>query len=217
MDWNFALRDELVDGIKPSQQGWLWPEKDNGCWDGPKDNWQTFKPLIRQHCKKFDTVVQAGGACGMYPFLLSTMFEVVYTFEPSVTSFYCLTHNTPRENIIKMNAALGHAHEMVRLNISDETNVGTNTVTPDQMGIVPMLMIDDLDLPSCDFIMLDTEGFEYNTLIGAQQTIDKFKPLISLELGQTDAIKMFMEEMGYSIIATAHADTYWAYGADIAQ
>ena len=210
MDWNFALRDELVDGIKPSQQGWLWPEKDNGCWDGPKDNWQTFKPLIRQHCKKFDTVVQAGGACGMYPFLLSTMFEVVYTFEPSVTSFYCLTHNTPRENIIKMNAALGHAHEMVRLNISDETNVGTNTVTPDQMGIVPMLMIDDLDLPSCDFIMLDTEGFEYNTLIGAQQTIDKFKPLISLELGQTDAIKMFMEEMGYSIIATAHADTYWA-------
>lgn len=210
MDWNFALRDELVDGIKPSQQGWLWPEKDNGCWDGPKDNWQTFKPLIRQHCKKFDTVVQAGGACGMYPFLLSTMFEVVYTFEPSVTSFYCLTHNTPRENIIKMNAALGHAHEMVRLNISDETNVGTNTVTPDQMGIVPMLMIDDLDLPSCDFIMLDTEGFEYNTLIGAQQTIDKFKPLISLELGQTDAIMMFMEEMGYSIIATAHADTYWA-------
>ncbi len=210
MDWNFVLRDELVDGIKPSQQGWLWPEKDNGCWDGPKDNWQTFKPLIQRHCKKFDTVVQAGGACGMYPFLLSTMFEVVYTFEPSVTSFYCLTHNTPRENVIKMNAALGHAHEMVRLNISDETNVGTNTVTPDQMGIVPMLMIDDLDLPSCDFIMLDTEGFEYNTLIGAQQTIDKFKPLISLELGQTDAIMMFMEEMGYSIIATAHADTYWA-------
>ncbi len=210
MDWNFVLRDELVDGIKPSQQGWLWPEKDNGCWDGPKENWQTFKPLIQQHCKKFDTVVQAGGACGMYPFLLSTMFEVVYTFEPSVTSFYCLTHNTPRENVIKMNAALGHAHEMVRLNISDETNVGTNTVTPDQMGIVPMLMIDDLDLPSCDFIMLDTEGFEYNTLIGAQQTIDKFKPLISLELGQTDAIMMFMEEMGYSIIATAHADTYWA-------
>ncbi len=210
MDWNFALRDELVDGIKPSQQGWLWPEKDNGCWDGPKENWQTFKPLIQRHCKKFDTVVQAGGACGMYPFLLSTMFEVVYTFEPSVTSFYCLTHNTPRENIIKMNAALGHAHEMVRLNISDETNVGTNTVTPDQMGIVPMLMIDDLDLPSCDFIMLDTEGFEYNTLIGAQQTIDKFKPLISLELGQTDAIKMFMEEVGYIIIATAHADTYWA-------
>jgi len=192
-------------------QGWLWPAKDDGCWDGPKENWSSFKPLIEQHCKKFETVVQAGGACGMYPYLLSLMFEVVYTFEPSTTNFHCLTHNTPRNNVVKMNAALGHAHEMVRVNLGDPTNVGTNTVTPDQNGIIPILMIDDLDLPSCDLIMLDTEGFEYNVLLGAQQTIDKFKPLVSLELGQTDAIKQFMDERGYRIIASAHADTYWAY------
>ena len=211
MDWNFKLRDELIDGVKPSMQGWLWPARDDGCWDGPKENWNAFKPLIEQHCKKFETVVQAGGACGMYPYLLSLMFEVVYTFEPSTTSFHCLSHNTPRNNIVKMNAALGHAHEMVRVNLGDPTNVGTNTVTPDQNGIIPILMIDDLDLPSCDLIMLDTEGFEYNVLLGAQQTIDKFKPLVSLELGQTDAIKQFMDERGYRIIASAHADTYWAY------
>jgi hypothetical protein len=71
-------------------------------------------------------------------------------------------------------------------------------------------MIDDLDLSSCDFIMLDTEGYEYNVLLGAMQTIEKFQPLISLELGQTDAINQLMESLGYHIIATAHADTYWA-------
>ena len=217
MSWDFILRDELIDDTKPSQRGWLWPAKDDGLWDGPKENWPQFKQIIQRHCKKFETVVQAGGACGMYPMLLSNMFEVVYTFEPTVRSFHCLTHNTPKENIVKMNAALSHAHEMVRINISDESNVGTNSVTPDRLGIIPTLMVDDLDLPSCDFIMLDTEGFEYNVLLGAQQTIEKFKPLISLELGQTEPIVMFMKQQGYSIIATAHADTYWAHGADIAQ
>jgi hypothetical protein len=58
--------------------------------------------------------------------------------------------------------------------------------------------------------MLDTEGYEYNAVLGAQQTISKFKPLIAMELGQTKAIEQFMESMGYGIIATAHADTYWA-------
>ena len=46
MNWDFKLRDEFVDGIKPSQQGWLWPAMDDGLWDGPKENWQQFKLLI---------------------------------------------------------------------------------------------------------------------------------------------------------------------------
>ena len=211
MSWDLILRDELVDDTKPTNQGWLWPAKDNGLWDGPKENWPQFKHLIQQHCKKFETVVQAGGACGMYPFLLSSMFQVVYTFEPSAQSFYCMVHNTPRANVVRFNAAVGHAHEMVRVNLSDESNVGMNTVTADQQGIVPTLMIDDLELPSCDLIMLDTEGYEYNAILGAQQTISKFKPIVAMELGQTEAIKQFMDTMGYGIIATAHADTYWAY------
>jgi FkbM family methyltransferase len=210
MSWDFILRDEFVDDIKPSQRGWLWPAKDDGLWDGPKENWPQFKELIKRHCKKFETVVQAGGACGMYPMLLAQMFEVVYTFEPAAKSFHCLVHNTPQENIVRLNAAVGHMHEMVRVNYYDECNAGMNTVTADQRGIIPTLMIDDLDLPSCDFIMLDTEGYEYNAVLGAQQTISKFKPLIAMELGQTKAIEQFMESIGYGIIATAHADTYWA-------
>jgi FkbM family methyltransferase len=209
MDWNFKLRDQLVDDVKPTAQGWLWPEQDDGCWDGPAENWISFKQLITNHCKKFETVVQAGGACGMYPYLLSKMFQAVYTFEPTVTSFHCLVHNTPCDNVVKFNAALGCMHEMVHVDLRESKNVGMNTVTSNKQGLVPTFLIDDLDLPSCDLIMLDTEGFEYNILLGASQTIDKFKPLISLELGQTNDIVAFMKQKNYSIIGAAHADTYW--------
>jgi FkbM family methyltransferase len=208
--WELKLRDEFVDDLKPTTHGWLWPASDNGLWDGPSENWRSFKPIIKKHCRNFNTVVQAGGACGMYPYLLAQMFEVVYTFEPDPLNFYCLTHNTPLENVIKSNGALGQCHEMVQVNILDSNNVGCHTVTSTKQGIVPTYMVDDLDLSSCDFIMLDTEGYEYNVLLGAMQTIEKFQPLISLELGQTDAIKQLMESLSYDIIATAHADTYWA-------
>lgn len=208
--WELRLRDEFVDDLKPTTYGWLWPASDDGLWDGPSENWRNFKPIIKEHCHNFSTVVQAGGACGMYPYLLAQMFEVVYTFEPDPLNFYCLTHNTPLENVIKANGALGQCHEMVQVNILDPQNVGCHTVAPTKQGIVPTYMIDDLDLSSCDFIMLDTEGYEYNVLLGAMQTIEKFQPLISLELGQTDAINQLMESLGYGIVATAHADTYWA-------
>jgi hypothetical protein len=46
---------------------------------------------------------------------------------------------------------------------------------------IPMLKIDDLNLNSCDLICLDTEGYEFNILTGAKETLKKFKPVLCLE------------------------------------
>ena len=207
--WDFCLRDEEVDGIKPSTDGWLWPKGDDGLWDGPKQNWSQFKPVIQQHCRDFKVAVQAGGACGMYPRLLSEMFETVYTFEPSALSFHCLIHNCARERIVKINAALGESHQMVDVHYGAVSNIGTNTVHPSSSGFVPVLMVDDLDLKQCDLIMLDIEGYEINALIGARYTMAALKPLVTCENGSTRDIEMFMEEMNYEKLGVYHADTYW--------
>ena len=207
--WNFCLRDEEIDGIKPSTDGWLWPLNDEGLWDGPKQNWSQFKPVIQQHCRDFKVAVQAGGACGMYPRLLSEMFETVYTFEPSALSFHCLIHNCAKERIVKFNAALGESHQMVNVKYSHENNIGMNQVESSSSGFVPVLMVDDLELTQCDLLMLDIEGYEINALIGARHTMTTLKPLITCENGSTRDIEMLMEEMNYEKLGVYHADTYW--------
>ena len=206
---NYFLRDTLVGGLKPTEEGWLWPEGDDGLWDGPKENWEQFKPCIQQNISGNKVVVQAGGACGVYPFLLSHMFDTVYTFEPSFINFHCLVHNTPKERIVKLNAALGQAHEMVKVNYDSLTNVGTNTVKMEPSGFVPTLLIDDLDLAACNFIQLDVEGYEYEIILGATHTIKRFRPLISLENGDGKNISDVMIDLGYVNACKIHADTYW--------
>lgn len=209
MSWEFFVRDSDVDGIRPVPEGWLWPIGDDGVWEGPKENWAQFKPIIKQQCKQFKVAVQAGGACGMYPRLLSEMFETVYTFEPSAISFHCLVHNCASERIVKFNAALGQSHQMIEVKYSDRSNIGMNTVHPSTGGFVPTFMVDDLDLQHCDLLMLDIEGYEINALVGASKTIAKHKPLITCENGLTSDITQFMEDIGYRILGTYHADTYW--------
>ena len=54
-----------------------------------------------------------------------------------------------------------------------------------------MLTVDSLALEECDFIKIDTEGSEILVLIGALETIKKYKPIIFFE--HTD--KNVSEEM----------------------
>ena len=46
---------------------------------------------------------------------------------------------------------------------------------------VKMIRIDDLHFDRCDFIKIDVEGFEYGVLLGAIETIKKYKPIIFYE------------------------------------
>jgi hypothetical protein len=57
-----------------------------------------------------------------------------------------------------------------------------NTINETE-SIIPMLTIDSLNLPDCSFIQLDVEYYELNVLRGALETIEKYKPVISCELG----------------------------------
>src|SRR5947207_3404035 len=117
-------RIEGVDGLKP-EGGWVWPKKDSEAWLGPKLDWEnSHKIKWMRHVRGHECVVQAGGCCGMYPFLLSHLFKRVYTFEPDHLNFYCLVQNTQRDNIYKMNVALGDQSRLVALHKSPPVNAG---------------------------------------------------------------------------------------------
>jgi FkbM family methyltransferase len=181
----------------PDLYEWMWIASDNGAWEGPRDDWNnSHLAAIREHVKQYRTVIQAGGNQGMYPRLLSDMFEKVYTFEPDYLNFHCLVNNCQQNNIIKINGALGDVHTMVNVRRDNLDNTGTFTVSPATGALVPQFMIDDLCLSNCDLIWLDIEGYEHYALLGALDTIEKFKPTIFTERDNAD-IENLLTTYGY--------------------
>lgn len=203
------FRKEEVDGVMPSADGWLWPNEDTGAWGGVKEQYVDFyKDRYRKYGKNMEVVVQAGGACGLYPRLMSDIFKYVYTFEPFPVSFHCLTYNCQKPNIFKFNAALGGRCGPVSHSHYYEGNVGMNKVNVlDGTGPVPMLTIDSLNLQACDFIQLDVEGDEQEVLYGAINTIKRFRPGVSLETSPDS----FMEGLGYRKAEHIGSDTFWEF------
>lgn len=198
------VRDEKCDGIGP----WTWIKTDNGAWDGPRRDWEnSHKQNIQKYVTDWSICVQAGGNQGVYPNLLSAMFNDVYTFEPDPLNFYCLVDNCQKDNIYKLQAAVGKQSGLCRVVRNNMDNTGMHKVD-DKSGFVPMLTIDSLKLPSCGLIALDVERYEQNALEGALETIERCKPVIQCEVG-TDAILDLVRPFGYDKVAQSVSDTFY--------
>ena len=208
MKYETIVRKDELDGVS----NWIWPKDDTGLWNGPADDWMKAKPIIQEHCRGFRTVVQAGGGCGMYPRLLSQMFEKVYTFEPDGYNFHCLVQNCPSDHIYKFNAALSDKQQTLDMHGCDPTNRGTGTInlnnsSKDNSGNIPALRIDDFVFDKLDFIYLDVERWETNVIYGAMNNIRKHKPLIACETEV--GILSILQDYGYIIVAKGGFDTFF--------
>lgn len=195
------VRNEEICGVGP----WLWIKGETGVWDGPKMDWiEHHQHKIFPLVKKFDAVVQAGGALGVYPRLLSEKFETVYTFEPDFLNFHCLVNNTQVPSIVKMNCALGNSNDPVAVIRNTMQNVGMHQVSSGYAdAFVPQIMIDQLNLKACDLLWLDLEGMEHQALRGAEHTILKYKPVIVVERGLLYGVPEYLDSIGYKV----HTDT----------
>ena len=203
------IRNQDVDGVS----GWMWVKEDNGAWDGPHQEWiNSHRDAYLAASRERNIVVQAGGNCGLYPRLFAKYFKTVYTFEPDPLNFHCLVNNCQLPNIIKINGALGANNDMVRVQHAGMSNVGCHTVNAiDGERLVPQFTIDQLNLPACDFIQLDVEGYEINILRGAIKTIEKYKPGISCENGAGNGIPEFLAPLGYNAMTSVGADTIYVW------
>lgn len=198
-------RKDIIDGVEE----WTWITNEKGSWDGPKADWEScHKQTYLKYCKKFEVVVCAGGCQGMYPRLFSDMFQTVYTFEPDPLSFYCLVNNCQKDNIVKIQAALGYINKMIGINRVSKENVGMNKVS--ENGIVPMMTLDTFDFPSLDLLQLDVEGFEIHILEGGLRTIQKHLPVITCENGY-ELIAKFLLPLGYERVDQSRSDTVYVH------
>ena len=183
---------------------WLWPredgvEGDGGAWLGPMNDWNdSHSTKYFEYVTEYGTVIQAGGNCGMYPRLFSKYFKEVYSFEPDPLNFYCAVNNCKNLPIKIFPCALGSSHRNASLIKAPPSNIGMHKILDEGYGKIPILKIDDFKYHHpVGLIQLDVEGFEWNVLNGATETIEKYSPVIICEKPSRDCIK-FLNNLGYT-------------------
>lgn len=189
---------------------WLWIKSDGGpdggAWMGPIKDWPSHSVEYFKNIKKYDAVITAGANLGLYVRMYAKRFKKVYAFEPEWLNFHCMSFNNPYDNVIKIQAALGHEHTFCNMKKPTDLNVGMHHISEINTGLIPVLTIDSFNFQECDLIQLDVEGFEYPALIGAQKTIIKHKPVIVIERPNKDVLN-FMNHYEYEHQSnTGHAD-----------
>lgn len=153
--------------------------------------------------------VQAGGNLGIFPKRLAADFEAVYTFEPDSSLFAKMVRNAPEPNIVKFQAALSDKRAYVstlcqRRDGRPARHEGVTHVV--DQGIIPTMTIDELQLPACDLIYLDVEGYELNALNGAWGTIRRYKPVVVIEINSCIEVMGISRELMLTVMRTAQYD-----------
>ncbi len=195
-------RHEYVD----NETDWTWIKSDSGAWDGPKSDWeQSHKIKYMKYLKNNDVVVTAGANQGMYARLYANYFKSVYAFEPDPLNFHCMVMNTQRDNIIKMQAALGSEPGFITVNRLTMENTGMHTVS--NGGIIPILTLDSFNFNVLNLLQLDVEGYEIEVIKGGVHTINRLKPVIVLERGRHPDVLSAMMGINYRPVDDSSMDT----------
>ena len=207
----------LTEAVDFNEAGWLWPKGDVYTWPTVIEELAEI-PVLTALCPQKRVCVQAGGNGGLWPDRLAGIFEIVYTFEPDPILFRCLVQNNPHENVIFTQAALGHEAGFISVDRwMGPINPGANRVKGG--GAIPMLAIDRMELQILDLLQLDIEGAELMALQGAEETIKRTKPVISIELrdhsghfGTTDeTIRQWLRDRGYEQDRRMNSDEFWVH------
>ena len=197
-------------------EGWHVPDIDECCLPAILSELPDLN-VSYTHLDQFRTVIQAGGNVGVYPATMAGQFERVITVEPDLVNYQALLLNVAgHANIEHHWAAFGDKIGTASVDHPCPTNIGAHQL---KAGTdVRVLTIDSFCVDNCDFIQLDIEGYEHLALLGAERTIKKTHPIITLELkglgsrygySDEDTINL-LQDWGYEIVGRVNRDVIFA-------
>jgi FkbM family methyltransferase len=215
---------------------WKWPAKDEKLlqvndWVNDLDVAVLAMRKAGRDCK---IAIQGGGACGVWPVALAEHFEMIFTFEPDLLNYWCLSANVSHlpTKIFPANFALGENPGTVvtKSPPTEKNNTGAYYTVPATIAeiegglSVPQITIDSMEINGCDLLCLDIEGREVEALRGAYKTIDEFRPFVMIEekplpqMGKGKDVahvageaKEWLEKIhGYKVIREVHRDLIMA-------
>ena len=200
---------------------------------------------LAENIKSSSLAIDAGAHAGSYVVMMKYLNPdlIIHAFEPQKKMFQLLNYNVEKnnfKNVFTYNNAL--ANKCIQTSMSESISDGPNSNTKVkeefygsnihlnlggmQLGeggeVIETTTIDNMNLDKCDLIKIDTEGAEPLVLMGAQEIIKKFKPVIIFENNykklNEDYIKIFdvsknsfdiLKSFGYSKIVSTNM--YWTY------
>jgi FkbM family methyltransferase len=197
-------------------EGWQVPDIDECCINALLVELPDLN-VSYTHLNQFRTVIQGGGNIGVYPATMAGQFERVITVEPDLTNYQALLLNVAGHvNIEHHWAAFGDKIGTASVDHPYPENIGAHQLKAG--SDVRVLTIDSFCVDNCDFIQLDIEGYEYLALLGAERTIKKTHPVITLELkglglrygySDEDTISL-LDSWGYEIVGRVNRDVIFA-------
>ena len=135
--------------------------------------------------------VDIGAHCGLWSMqFVNAFFESIVAFEPLDQHVACYRKNVPEGKYVLHQVALGEQHGTCGMKIIESLS-GRSHV--DGEGDIPMMRLDDFGLCP-DLIKIDTEGYEYFILKGAEETLVTYRPAIIVEQKPGHAAKFGLKD-----------------------
>ena len=196
----FCIEKDTSDTIK-------WTLKTTGVWE----------PEIVDQFKKYvhpgDLVVDAGAYIGEHTIQLASLAGPtgrVIAFEPQLHVYEELLVNLDLNHVTNVRAelaALGNANTRISMDPPRETNEGATRVGRGG-DRVELRTLDSYRLEHVAFMKIDVEGFEYDLLEGARETIARDHPVLSIEIwGKNQPRVMpFVQSLGYRLTQIGQDD-----------
>jgi FkbM family methyltransferase len=169
--------------------------------------------LFAQICGPGDLVVEAGSNIGAHTVPLAQMVSpggYVYAFEPQRSVYQILCANVALNSLSNVRAyqlaLASEAGSAYIPNVSYEADGNFGGISLSKMPnentvAVHQLILDDLlDLPRLRLLKVDVEGMEVDVLRGAEQTIQRLRPVIYVENDRPEASESLIRlisDMGY--------------------
>ena len=152
--------------------------------------------FLEESLNKGDTFIDIGANFGLYSLNASCLvgdFGKVLAFEPFSENYKAFKDNIELndfKNVTLIKQAIGKCREEVQLSYHQkDRNLGMVSIFQNDFTEQETVVSDSLDnyllsnnLNSVNYIKIDIEGAEYPALLGMMGTIEKYKPIIQIEI-----------------------------------
>ena len=165
---------------------------------------ENLTKMILEYLKPGMTFFDIGAHIGYFTMLASYIVgekSMVHSFEPTPNTYEVLIQNIKRKNVITNNCAVFSKETFIRFNDYGLKYSAFNTfkkarldesilknLNPISVKVKTVTLDKYVKMEKCkpDFIKIDVENAELEVLQGAKDTIKKFHPIISIEVGDFD-------------------------------
>ena len=169
--------------------------------------------------RPIEYIADVGAHVGLWsrPMMRRANTKYIWAFEPNNSVRECYVLNMGGfDNYSIYPVALGHKNMKGFLNVETD-NSGNTNVYPTRSGNTEIRTLDSFNFEHLDYIKVDVEGFEYNFLQGAVDTLNRCRPFVHLEMksknmrNSKDDFYRFMKNIGYSQVMKIGAEVLYDY------